>query len=148
MWIDTSYWKWIWTHRALKVVYMDYYGWWRYSRPSNHMDNSLDCPQKFLLRVVAHPTSVNPIFPNLSFFLAFPNLGTRFLLRVVVCNIPDFWKVQKSQKFETFWIHVMQANKNPLKLKQHCSITYNSNVSGNKNPMITLKAISRIKVSS
>jgi hypothetical protein len=31
-----------------------------------------------------------PSIPNPSFLLASPNLGTRFLLRVVVCNIPDF----------------------------------------------------------
>ena len=39
--------------------------------------------------------------PNL-FFLAFSNLGTRFLLRVVVCNIPKFskfWNV-KINKFD------------------------------------------------
>ena len=61
MWIDTSYWKWTWAHRSLKVVYLDNYGWWRYIRPSNQMDTSLNIPQKFLLRVVAHPTWVNPI---------------------------------------------------------------------------------------
>jgi hypothetical protein len=33
-----------------------------------------------------------PNIPNPSFFLASPNLGTRFLLRVVVCNIPKFSK--------------------------------------------------------
>jgi hypothetical protein len=31
-----------------------------------------------------------PSIPNPSFFLASPNLGTRFLLRVVVCHIPKF----------------------------------------------------------
>ena len=47
--------------------------------------------------------------------------------------------MQKSQKFETFWIHVMQATKNPIKSKQPCIITYSSNVIGNTNPIITLK---------
>ena len=49
-----------------------------------------------------------------------------------MCNIPDFCKVQKSQKFETFVFMIMQATKNSLKLKQQCNITYNSNVIGNK----------------
>jgi hypothetical protein len=31
--------------------------------------------------------------PNLSFFLASPISGTRFLLRVVVCNIPRFYQI-------------------------------------------------------
>jgi hypothetical protein len=31
--------------------------------------------------------------PNPSFFLACPNLGTRFLLRVVVSNIPSFYQI-------------------------------------------------------
>jgi hypothetical protein len=33
---------------------------------------------------------LNSDIPNSSFFLASPNLGTRFLLRVVVCHIPKF----------------------------------------------------------
>ena len=85
--------------------------------PSNQVDKSLDLPQNFSFKGGSPPNLCKPSYLNLPFFLAFPNLGTRFLLRVVVCNIPDFWKVQKSQKFETFWIHVTQATKNPKKLK-------------------------------
>lgn len=33
------------------------------------------------------------------------------------CNIPDFWKVQKSQNFETFVFMLMQATKNQMKCK-------------------------------
>jgi hypothetical protein len=35
-----------------------------------------------------------PSIPNPSFFLASPNLGARFLLRVVVCHIPKIWNVK------------------------------------------------------
>jgi hypothetical protein len=35
-----------------------------------------------------------PGIPNPFFFLAFPNLGTRFLLRVAVCHIPKIWNVK------------------------------------------------------
>jgi hypothetical protein len=35
-----------------------------------------------------------PSTPNPFFFLASPNLGTRFLLRVVVCHIPKIWNVK------------------------------------------------------
>jgi hypothetical protein len=34
-----------------------------------------------------------PIIPNPPLFLASPNLGTRFLLRVVVCNIPRIYQI-------------------------------------------------------
>jgi hypothetical protein len=56
---------------------------------------NLDYPQKFLLRVVAHLEPQT----HLS-FLASPNLGTRFLLRVVVCHIPKIWnvKINKNKK--------------------------------------------------
>ena len=101
-------------------------------RPSNQVDKSLDIPQNFSFKGGSPPNLSKPYYLNLSFFLAFPNLGTRFLLRVVVCNIPDFGKVQKSQKFETFWIHVMQGTKNSKKLKQKCYITYESNNVGIK----------------
>jgi hypothetical protein len=53
--------------------------------------------------------------PNLSFFLTSPISGTRFLLRVVVCNIPRFYQIlgeifvfillmliENSQRFKTF----------------------------------------------
>jgi hypothetical protein len=52
---------------------------------------------------------------NISFFLASPISGTRFLLRVVVCNIPRFYQIlgefflfillvliENSQGFKTF----------------------------------------------
>jgi hypothetical protein len=35
-----------------------------------------------------------PSIPNPSFFPASPNLGTRFLLKVVVCHIPKNWNVK------------------------------------------------------
>jgi hypothetical protein len=60
-----------------------------------------------------------PSIPNPPFFLASPNLGTRFLLRVVVCNIPRFYQslegnfcafvllrlIENSQEFKTFWVY-------------------------------------------
>ena len=90
MWIDTSYWIWTWTHQSLKTVYLDNYGWWRYIRPSNQVDKSLDLQQNISFKGGSPPNLCKPDYLNQSFFLAFPNLGTRFLLRVVVCNIPDF----------------------------------------------------------
>ena len=32
-----------------------------------------------------------------------------------LCNIPDFWKVQKSENFETFCFHVKQVTKNQMR---------------------------------
>jgi hypothetical protein len=40
-------------------------------------------PTKVSFKVGSPPRTPNP-----SFFLASPNLGTRFLLRVVLCHIP------------------------------------------------------------
>jgi hypothetical protein len=58
--------------------------------------------------------------PNPSFFLSSPISGTRFLLRVVVCNIPRFYQIlegnfcafvllrliENSQGFKTFWVYL------------------------------------------
>ena len=65
-------------------------------------------------------------------FLAFPKLGAIFFLRVVVCNIPGFWKVQKSQNFETFCFHAMQVTKNQMRQKKTILAP---NANGDESPM-------------
>ena len=55
-------------------------------------------PTKVSFKGGREPNLCKHSYTNISFFLAFPNLGTRFPLRVVVCNIPDFWKIQKNHK--------------------------------------------------
>ena len=55
--------------------------------------------QKFLLRVVAHPVK-----PFTTFCDPSQISRTRFLLRVVVCNIIGFFKFSEiSEKLKTFW---------------------------------------------
>ena len=59
-------------------------------------------PTKVSFKGGSPASCINPEIPNPSFFLASPNLGTRFLLRVVVCNNPsfsNFWKIRKIKNF-------------------------------------------------
>ena len=68
---------------------------------------------KVSFKGVSTPRCLNPETPNLFFFLASSNLGKRFLLRVLVCNIPWFWNVLKiTKKFKTFkcWIEIVSKN--------------------------------------
>ena len=102
------------------------------------MNKKFRLPTKVSFKGGSPPNLCKPSYPNLSFFLAFPNLGTRFLLRVVVCNIPDFWKVQKSQKFETFCFHVMQVTKKPNEMQETKENNTYSNEIGIKNPIMPL----------
>ena len=39
-------------------------------------------------------------------------------LLYICCNIPDFWKVQKSQKSETFVFLLKQATKKPNRVQE------------------------------
>jgi hypothetical protein len=50
-----------------------------------------------------------PSIPNPSFFLASPNLGTRFLLRAVVCHIPKFG-MRKINKIGTMFVILIEIS--------------------------------------
>jgi hypothetical protein len=59
-----------------------------------------------------------PSIPNPSFFLTSPNLGMRFLLRVVVCHIPKLWNV-KINKIGSMYVWMDLKFHKELKLLIH-----------------------------